>query len=293
MTDLIDILKKKRPHLSEGSLKTYKSILTSVYRKCYPDDDSIDLDKYDDTIKIMEHLKDIPFNKRKTTLSALVVLTDKPEYSKLMVDDIKEYNETKQSQKADGKFADMLKITDVETIFKKLEADAKHLYKTPTKSMADLQKIQNYVLLALTSGLFQAPRRSLDWIIKHKNYDKVVDNYVDMKNKIFVFNMFKTKDSKGAQTIEISKPLYAILKKWISILPESQDYLLFDNKSTHLSPSQITHRLNDVFGKPISTSMLRHIYLTSKFSNIDLKELVNTAEAMGNSPMQALEYVKR
>lgn len=293
MTDLIEILKKKRSHLSDGSLKTYKSILTNVYRKCYPDDDSIDLKKFDNTTTIMEHLKDIPFNKRKTTLAALVVLTDKPEYSKLMVDDIKEYNDEKQSQKADGKFTDMLKIADVEAIFKKLEADAKHMYKSKMYTMNDLQKIQNYILLALTGGLFQAPRRSLDWIMKFRNYDIEKENYVDMKKKQFIFNVFKTQKNKGSQTIDISKPLFAILKKWISVLPETQDYLLFDNKSTHLTPSQITHRLNDVFGKPISTSMLRHIYLTSKFSDVNLKELVKTAEEMGNSPMQALEYVKR
>jgi hypothetical protein len=293
MTDLSEIIKKKRPTLSEGSLKTYKSILTNLYRKCFPTDDSIDLEKFDDTKCIMNHLKDVPFAKRKTTLAALVVLTENPAYSKLMIDDIKNYNETKQSQKADGKFADMLKIVDVETIFKKLESDAKHEYKNPPFSMSDLQKIQNYVLLALTSGLFQAPRRSLDWIIKFRNYDVEKDNFVDMKKKVFVFNVFKTKDSKGTQTIDISKPLFAILKKWISVLPAEQDFLLFDNKSTHLTPSQITHRLNDVFGKPISTSMLRHIYLTSKFSDVNLKELVKTAEEMGNSPMQALEYVKR
>ena len=293
MTDLIEILKKKRQNLSDGSLKTYKSILINVYRKCYPDDDSIDLGKFDNTDAIIDHLKDIPFNKRKTTLAALVVLTEKPEYSKLMFDDIKKFNETKQSQKAEGKFADMLNIADVEAIFKKLESDAKHLYKNPPFLMADLQKIQNYILLALTSGLFQAPRRSLDWIMKFRNYDVEKDNYLDLKKKMFVFNVFKTKDSKGTQSIEISKPLLAILRKWISVLPETQNYLLFDNKSTHLTPSQITHRLNDVFGKPISTSMLRHIYLTSKFSNVNLKDLVETADAMGNSPMQALEYVKK
>ena len=70
-------------------------------------------------------------------------------------------------------------------------------------------------------------------------------------------------------------------------------YLLFDGKGNHITPSQITHRLNNIFGKPISTSLLRHIYLTSKFSNVNLKDLKDTANAMGNSPMVALEYVKK
>jgi hypothetical protein len=229
----------------------------------------------------MEHLKETPFNKLKTSLAALVVLTENPEYNKLMVNDIKEYNKEKILQKADGKFADMLKIEDVEAILKRLEATAKHLYKDEHRTMGDLQKIQNYILLALTGGIYQAPRRSLDWIIKIRNYDKEKDNYVDMK------------ENKGQQRIDIVKPLYAIIKKWLSIVPDGVDYLLFDNKKHSLKPSQITHRLNAVFGKSISTSMLRHIYLNSKFANVNLQDLTNTAEAMGNSPLQALEYVKR
>jgi hypothetical protein len=55
----------------------------------------------------------------------------------------------------------------------------------------------------------------------------------------------------------------------------------------------MTHRLNEIFGKKISTSMLRHIYLTNKFKGIDLSELQKTATEMGNSPMQALMYIKK
>ena len=293
MTDLKDILKNKRPHLADSSLRTYKSILTNIYKKCFPDDDSIDLKKFNDIKCIMNHLKDIPFNKRKTILASLVVITDNDEYKKLMIDDIKEYNTEKISQKADGKFSDMLKIDDVEKVLKKLESNAKHLYKDEHLSMGDLQKIQNYVLLALTGGIYQPPRRSLDWLIKFRNYDAEKDNYVNMKNKTFVFNQFKTKSSKGQQILPISKLLFPIIKKWISVIPAESDYLLFDNKFHSMKPSQITHRLNIVFGKSISTSMLRHIYLSSKFANVNLKELTDTSEAMGNSPLQALEYVKR
>ena len=69
--DLTDVIKEKRPKLSDGSLKTYKSILTNIYKKCYPNDDIIDLKKFDDVDCIMEHLKEVPFSKRKTTLAAL------------------------------------------------------------------------------------------------------------------------------------------------------------------------------------------------------------------------------
>ena len=292
--DLGDLIKEKRPKLSVSSLKTYKSILTNLYRKCFPDDDEIDLKKFDDEKCIMEHLKDIVFSKRKTILAALVVITGNKEYTKMMSSDINEYNKEQLLQKKDGKFENMIEISDVEKVMKELEKATKPLFKKENLDMKDYQKIQDYVLLALTSGIYQAPRRSLDWVMKVKDYDAEKDNYVDMKKKKFVFNNFKTKSSKGQQIIEIPKPLLAILKKWIAILPSDMDYLLFDGKGGAITPSQITHRLNNIFGKPISTSLLRHIYISSKFAHIDLKDLTDTANKMGQSNiLTTLEYVKK
>ena len=291
--DLGDLIKEKRPKLSVSSLKTYKSILTNLYRKCFPDDDEIDLKKFDDEKCIMEHLKDIVFSKRKTILAALVVITGNKEYTKMMSSDINEYNKEQLLQKKDGKFENMIEISDVEKVMKELEKATKPLFKKENLDMKDYQKIQDYVLLALTSGIYQAPRRSLDWVMKVKDYDAEKDNYVDMKKKKFVFNNFKTKSSKGQQIIEIPKPLLAILKKWIAILPSDMDYLLFDGKGGAITPSQITHRLNNIFGTPISTSLLRHIFLTSKFRGINLKDLSDTANAMGQSSVfTTLTYVK-
>lgn len=291
--DLIEVLKKKRPNLSDGSLKTYKSILTNVYKKCYPNDDEMDLDNFDKVDVIMEHLKEVPFSKRKTTLAALVVVTGNKDYNKQMMLDIGEYNDKQILQQKDGKFAEnMISKQEVEDILKKYEKETKPLFKKEKLTMDDYQKIQNYILLCLTGGIFLAPRRSLDWKMKIKNYDAEKDNYVDLKKKEFVFNNYKTVKFHGSQTEPIPKPLLSILKKWIAILPDDMDYLLFDNRGGALTPSQITHRLNIIFDKKISTSMLRHIFLSDKFGNVNLKDLTDTAEAMGNTPLQALKYVK-
>jgi hypothetical protein len=292
--DLTEVIKEKRPHLSDSSLRTYKSILTNLYRKCYPTDDEIKLDKYDNEKHIMEHLKDIPFSKRKTTLAALVVLTGNKEYNKLMSSDIAEYNDKQLLQEKDGKFADnMIPFSEVEAILKAAEKEAKAIYKKDKLEMGDYQKIQNYILLCLTGGIYMPPRRSLDWVMKFKNFDAEKDNYLDLKKKIFVFNSYKTMKSKGQQVIEIPKPLLVILKKWIGSLPEDMEYILFDNKGNAITPSQIAHRLNAIFNKNISTSMLRHIFLTSKFADVNLKELTKTADAMGQTNIATtLGYVK-
>lgn len=290
-TTLEETINANRPNLSPSSVKTYKSILSSLYRAVYPDKKDMDLDDFKNSEKIIKHLQDTAFSKRKTILAALVVLTGDTDYNSLMMKDQKQYAEEQLGQKKDGKFVDMISFQEVEAMLKKYAAEAKPLIKKENHTMADLQNIQSFIILALTGGIFMEPRRSADWIMKVNNYDEKKDNYLDLKKKVFVFNHFKTVKKMGQQTIAIDPPLLKILKKWISI--SGSDFLLFNNRGNPLQASELTHRLNGIFGKNISTSMLRHIFLTHKFGTIDLKNLTNTASAMGQTNIATtLQYVK-
>jgi predicted PP-loop superfamily ATPase len=52
--------------------------------------------------------------------------------------------------------------------------------------------------------------------------------------------------------------------------------------------------LNNVFGRNIGSSMLRHIFLTQKYGDIDLSEIRKTTEEMGNSEVErTLKYVRK
>ena len=88
--DLRQELKKLRPTLSDGSLTTYCSILRSLHSKIFGGD--IQKSDFDDTDKVLKHLDEMPPNKRKTILSALVVISGKPDYRTEMLDDIKSYS---------------------------------------------------------------------------------------------------------------------------------------------------------------------------------------------------------
>ena len=294
MDAIIARIKENRPNLSAGSIKTYKSILKNVYDRCY-NDTEYDYDKFDDSKRVLAHLKEIPFNKRKTVLAGLSVLTTNPDYTKVMMDDIHEYNADQLKQtKTPAQEVGMIEPAEVEDIFLRLETNAKHCLKKAQQTPSDLNEIMKWVMLALTGGIFQAPRRSIDFgCMKWRNIDKAVNNYVDIKAGKFIFQNYKTEKSYGSQECEITKPLKVILNKWFRVIPDGCDFVLFDNKMHSLSSPQMTHRLNEIFGKKISTSMLRHIYLTKKFGGIDLDELQKTATAMGNSSMQALLYVKK
>jgi len=292
MPSLEEIIAEKRPNLSPSSIKTYKSILTSLHRAVYPGAKEIKVSDFENSANIIKHLQDTPFSKRKTILAALVVITGDVDYNKLMMSDQGEYAKSQLEQKKDGKFAEMIPYEEVEEFLKKYAAEAKPLLKREHRTMGDLQKIQSFIILALTSGVYMEPRRSSDWIMKVRDYDAEKDNYIDLKRKVFVFNHYKTVKKMGAQTITIDPSLLKILKKWIEI--NGSDYLLFNNKGNPVQASELTHRLNAIFGKNISTSMLRHIFLTHKFGNVNLKDLTDTAEAMGQTNIATtIGYVKR
>lgn len=294
MDEIIKKVHENRPALSAGSIKTYKSILKSIYDKCY-DDKEYAYDKFNDAPHVLQTLKEIPFNKRKTILAGLAVLTGNKEYSEMMMGDIHKYNEHQiKQEKTPAQEEGMISPDEVQMIFANLETNAKHCLKKALLTPADINEVMQWVLLALTGGIFQAPRRSIDFgAMKFRNIDKSKDNYIDIKQGKFVFQNYKTAKAYGIQECEVSKPLKLILNKWIKVIPEGVDWILFDSKKNPLSSPQIAHRLNDIFGKKISTSMLRHIYLQSKFGGIDLEALKETSTAMGNSPMQALLYCKK
>jgi hypothetical protein len=70
--------------------------------------------------------------------------------------------------------------------------------------------------------------------------------------------------------------------------------MLYSTNGNKLTSPQVTRILNKVFGKNMSSSMLRHIYLTDKFKDIPLlSKMQNLATDMGHSISAAMEYIKR
>ena len=97
--NISDELKRIRPTLSAGSLKTYTSLLNSVHKNVFKNKE-ISKSDFDDCEKILEYLKGLKPNQRKTILSGLVVIFDKPKYRTAMLEVINHYsNEAKKMVK--------------------------------------------------------------------------------------------------------------------------------------------------------------------------------------------------
>jgi integrase len=292
MSSLKDYIKNKRPTLSASSITTYGSILKSLYKKCFGDED-IDFKKFDDTECILGLLKDLPPNKRKTILSALVIITDNQKYRDLMLSDVREYNqEIKKQEKTPTQEENWASEEDILKLWNDYKKEATSLYKKDSLNMNDLQIIQSFIILSLLGGMFIPPRRAKDMTdFKIKSINKNTDNYIEKGN--LVFNSYKTSKTYGRQEVPIPKPLHSILKKWIKVNPT--EYLLFDTNGNPLTSVKLNQRLNRIFdGRKIAINALRHSFLTTKYKkhSEQSKALANDMEDMGSSTSMADTYIK-
>jgi hypothetical protein len=291
--ELINLIKEKRPNISNSSLKTYESILRNLYEKIF-NDKTYKFDKFDKESKnVINHLKNLPSNKRKTVLSALVVITDNKDYRDLMLDDIKEYNKEEAKQKkTEAQEDNWVNKDDLDKLNNQLWKNAKLIYQKEKLSPSDYQDIQSYIILSLFGGFYIPPRRSKDYVnFKIKDINKSNDNYID-KNTL-VFNSYKTAKTYGQQKVEIPKELKTILNKWIKINPTN--YLLFDISFKPLSNVKLNQRLNKLFGKKVGVNQMRKTYLSEKYGDlIDKKnELAKDMSLMGSSNLQENIYIKK
>lgn len=291
ITELREVITKNRPTLKDTTIKSYISILKSVYHQVYPEDTNIDISKFNDTKKFLDYLmNNFDPSVRKQYLSTLVVLTENDEYREQMMKDVTWVNENQNHEPNQKQKDNFLTLTQINALLKTLRLQVKPIYNNKSYTPENLIALQNWVLVNLFCGKFIPPRRSLDWTaFKIKNIDKEKDNYLDGNN--LVFNTYKTASTYGQQRVLINKTLQNILNKYIKTIPETQQYLLFSVTGKPLSSVTFNQRWNNIFNAPISTNQWRHFYLSHHYQNhIGLEaDLVR----MGTSKAQLSTYIQR
>ena len=283
MSDLKSLLQEKikqnRPNLGTSSVKTYISILSNLYKKFERENN-----------EILKYLDDKNDQTQKTTLSALFILTNLKEYQTVMNTIMKKVNDDYKNQKMNEKQKDnWISIDEIKEKYNVLSADANLMLSK--KKILNENVLMEFLLMSFLGGVLIPPRRSLDYSeMKIRNYDVKTDNYY--KANKFYFNKYKTFKTYGLQILDVPKELNVVLKKWIKI--NTNDYMIYSSNGNKLSCPQITRILNKIFGKNISTSMLRHIYLTNVYKDVpQINKMENLANEMGHSVSTAMEYIKR
>lgn len=306
--DIKESIIEKRPNLSQSSIKTYMSNINTTARDLQKEL-STTTDIIENYKEILEYLNKFTPIVRKTKLSAFIVALDEKEKNsdeiKTMLAEMRAqlYKDAEEVDSEDNKQKltksqekNYISWDEVMKIYEQLRIEAEPLFKLDNLTRKQFQRLQDFVLLSLY--VLTPPRRSMDYTeFKLRNFDKDKDNYMvttgRKKVPTLVFNTFKNAGKLGQQKLQISNQLRNIIMKWMDKNPH--DYLLLGSKgASKITQPKLNLYLNNIFGKNIGSSMLRHIYLTEKYSDVDLEELQETTAAIGNSLIdRTLKYVRK
>ena len=266
-----------------------------------------------DTKTIDERLAPYADSTRKTMLAAIVSVLSmekqkrgyskvyKHYYDKMMgvVEEVKKT--TDQGAKTTKQKENWLTWGEVEEKRKSLKDSVDCFKNNKTLNLEQFNHLLAYVVLSLYTDI--PPRRNQDYmlmrVVRKKKELPTETNLLVLDGKTpshFIFNQYKTAKTYGQQTVAIPSDLAETLSIYLRHHPVKKERtldlpFLVRADGTPLSKiNDITRILNRIFERKIGSSMLRHIYLSSRY---DLKDMETTAEAMGHSVSEQRNYLRR
>ncbi|MBC8297192.1 MAG: hypothetical protein H8E55_15535 [Pelagibacterales bacterium] len=318
MEKLGDDIQEAR-NIKPTSLKVYLFNIEKLHDKIYSNRDILNLNFLQKRDKVMKAIEGMKLSSRKTYLASIVVaLSSQGEkyekevkfYRDEMEDLAKKYTEEQEQQKMSEKEEkNWTSLSSLRKVMRNYRNELKER-KVFEKDSGDLNNkefdlMQKWVV----SGLYvlddQAPLRN-DYImdvITNPQYSKLTDsekaekNYLVVKsrnNKFFSLGEYKTAGKYGTKEIEVGRRLNSMLNIWLKY--NTTGHLLLNSKKEPMTANGLTKYLNKTFepsGKSnISSSLIRHIYITEKIGGPSLKEKQEIAEKMGHSVSQQELYKK-
>lgn len=314
--EIYELFKKNKPNLSDSSIKQYVGQLKKIGRSI-----NKELNKKKDVLdnikEVIDYVKNINNkNTRKSYCAMLIVFLDvgrlsnessnnSPKNSKshlennkfvkelrnIMTSDMDETRAEQITQKMNSKQKDnFVEWDEVLSTYHALTEHALPLFEKNKFNKREWTILLTYVLMTMLTVI--PPRRSKDYTnFKIKNINKEEDNYAERSN--LVFNDYKTSKTYGEQKVPLHYKIRTMLSKWKKI--NNTDWLLPQyNKDESITGPQLTRLLNDLFDKNVSTSMLRHSYLSHVYKDVPkIKEFEEMAKNLGTSvDMMLGTYVK-
>jgi hypothetical protein len=312
-----DITKSR--NIKPSSLKVYLFNIEKLHDKIFSKREFNNLMWLKKREKVMKAIEDMKLSSRKTYLASIVVaLSSQAEkfegdvkyYRDEMEELAKQYNteqeQQKKSEKEDKNWTSLSSLRKVNRNYRNELKERKVFQKDPSNiTNKEFDLLQKWVV----SGLYvlddQAPLRN-DYImdvIKYPDYQKLTEaekkekNYLVIKsrnNKFFSLGEYKTSGKYGTKELEVGKKLNSMLNVWLKF--NTSGHLLLNSKKEPMTANGLTKYLNKTFepsGKSnISSSLIRHIFITEKIGGPTLKEKQEIADKMGHSVNQQELYKK-
>jgi len=307
---LIKTISESRPNAKESTVKMYVSNLLKLM-KIFNSDNLKFLDKPEN---VEDKLSSLHYTTKRNYLNAIVVYLmtekDNEDLIKKYTDIRDELNKKYEEEQATGIISDKQKenFVDIAEVNKMIvqmghEIKDKKLKKKEDLTAKDKNLIQVYTLYNIYTRLPLRNDLAGMEVINKRAYnklseeDKKAENYLVInKNKMFmVLNKYKTSSKYQELIIDIPKDLEKLLRQYIRI--NGMGVLFKSSTGKPLSRNALSQLLlktsKKYMGKSISTTMLRKIYLSSKYADMK-EELEKDNKIMGHSKEVAMDtYIKK
>jgi integrase len=308
--NLAETIKKSRPNAKDSTIKMYVSNLMKLM-KLFEKDNLKFLNKPQD---ISDKLSDLHYTTQRNYYNAIIVYLMSIEEDE---DILKEYNDLRddlnkkyEDEQATGTISDKQKdnFVDISEVNKMIEKMGEEIKEKKIKKKEDLTAkdkalLQVYIIYNIYTRIPLRNDISGMEVINKRAYNKLSESdkkeknfLVINKNKMFfVINKFKTQSKYQELNIDIPKDLEKLLRLYIRI--NGMGVLFKSSTGKPLSRNALSQLLiktsKKYMGKSISTTMLRKIYLSSKYAKVK-EEMEKDAKVMGHSVgMQQSVYVKK
>lgn len=310
--NLMETLKKSRPNAKESTIKMYSSNLLKL-QKLMDTDNFKFLEKPDN---VKDKVSELHFTTQRNYYNAVIVylmaVRDKKEDP--LIEEYVEIRDTLnkkyEDEQATGVISDKQKnnfvdISEVNNMINDMATEIKNkkIKKKEDLTAKDKSLLQSYILFNIytrlpmrndLAGMEAINKRAYN---KLSEEDKKEKNYLVVnKNKMFmVLNNYKTSAKYKELDIDIPKDLEKLLRLYIRI--NGMGVLFKSSTGKPLSRNALSQLLlketKKRMGKSISTTMLRKIYLSSKYGKVK-EEMEKDAKVMGHSTEVAQSvYIKK
>lgn len=285
-------MRRDRPNISEGSLKTYMSSLR-VLKKRITGETDIDCAKFLLNFKAVMKAVDMDskINTKKNRLTAIIVavgaspgnntkLVDKYNTVLKSLNDeyfayLKTQKKTPTQEKNWISYAEVIRIANELT----KEVQALNLAQYPRGhklTNKEFDTLQQYAMLRVYLT-FPIRNDFADMkVLSKKRWSQLEkatrghSNYLILlpdNKKEFHINQFKNRRFIGAKILTVPPKLNRVLNLWLKFNKSGYLFVKLREKSKPLTPNALTRYMNRIFiprtaGKRISTSMLRHIIIS-------------------------------
>lgn len=322
MEQIVKQIKSYKKDISESSLKIYAGNILRLYKNIVYLEEGKKLkfnflNDSEEIIKFIDNKKSLQTKKLYYATLVIVgkafnisdenieIYRKKMMHLKSLFD--KKKNDQEKSQKQSDNWIDYKKLVNTYKYYKKLITINK-IRKKEKLNDKEYKILFNFILLSLfiVDPKNNPPRRAGDYatmeIIKKPVEDKSTNYivYKNQRNKVFIFNKYKTARKYGQQVLKVGRTLNNNLNLWFKY-NKSKKYLLHHPKDPNkpLGTNLLTKNLSNIFfqkfKKKISVNLIRSITLTEIYKDMpELKSLDELSFKMSHSVNEALKsYVKK